>query len=281
MELKVSDITAVVCARNEEHRIEECLLSLSKARVGEIIVVDGRSSDGTVSKAKETGLCDMICYDEGKGLGAARNVGVRKSSKKYILNFGVDNKIDFNNLNLMLNEFADPNIAGVSAVTIVQGSTYIQSAMKIYKLGRFYPEKRAVIGTPTLFEAELLKKFEYDESRVYSDDAELCHRISQKTGKHFIIANAQTTEFGDQNLSDVIGRWKLYGLSDYEVYTAESVDWNFTRKVRSLLHPIREELFKPIRKVGFLRGLYFAPFGVFITMVRYIGWLGSAIKLNR
>ena len=43
----VQDISVVVCLKNEEERIEECLKSIVTNKSGEIIVVDGDSSDKT------------------------------------------------------------------------------------------------------------------------------------------------------------------------------------------------------------------------------------------
>ena len=61
-----SEISAVVCSLNIA-RIVHCLSSLKEAGVGEIILVDGHSTDKTVEIASE--YADKIVFDEGKGLG--------------------------------------------------------------------------------------------------------------------------------------------------------------------------------------------------------------------
>ena len=63
-----AQISAVVCSLNEEARIVHCLSSLKKAGVGEIILVDGHSTDKTVEVASK--YTDKIVFDDGKGLGA-------------------------------------------------------------------------------------------------------------------------------------------------------------------------------------------------------------------
>jgi len=71
---KNAGISVVVCAKNEEKYIEACLKALSKQLIKpEIIVVDARSSDNTVSIAKK--YADKILYDHGKGISDARNIG--------------------------------------------------------------------------------------------------------------------------------------------------------------------------------------------------------------
>ena len=53
-----SDISVVVCVKNEESRIEGCLKSIITNHPSEIIVVDGDSSDNTAEIAlKYTSRC--------------------------------------------------------------------------------------------------------------------------------------------------------------------------------------------------------------------------------
>ncbi|TFH46834.1 MAG: glycosyltransferase [ANME-2 cluster archaeon] len=47
------DVSVVVCTKNEESRIEDCLKSIVNNNPGEIIVVDGESTDTTIDIAKK------------------------------------------------------------------------------------------------------------------------------------------------------------------------------------------------------------------------------------
>jgi glycosyltransferase involved in cell wall biosynthesis len=67
-------ISVVVIAKNEEKRIERCLKHLeNQTSRSEIIVVDGHSTDRTVSIARKH--ADKVVYDNGKGVSDARNMG--------------------------------------------------------------------------------------------------------------------------------------------------------------------------------------------------------------
>jgi len=67
-------ISAVIIAKNEEKYIGKCLKCLkSQTLKPEIIVVDGHSTDRTVSIAKK--YADKVVKDNKKGVGDARNVG--------------------------------------------------------------------------------------------------------------------------------------------------------------------------------------------------------------
>ena len=83
------DVSVVVCTKNSISAIRACLQSLRDSGVSDVVVVDASSTDGT-RKVCEA-LADIVLRDPGNGLGQARNVGLSKSSKRYILNSGPDN----------------------------------------------------------------------------------------------------------------------------------------------------------------------------------------------
>ena len=60
------DVSAVVCTLNSIASIESCLSSLASSGVGEVIVVDGGSTDGTLTVAHSH--ADLVLNDPGKGL---------------------------------------------------------------------------------------------------------------------------------------------------------------------------------------------------------------------
>jgi len=67
-------ISAIVCAKNEEGYIENCLKCLKKQTLKpEIIVVDGHSKDNTFKIAKK--YADKVVKDNKRGIADARNIG--------------------------------------------------------------------------------------------------------------------------------------------------------------------------------------------------------------
>ena len=67
-------VTAVVPARNAEALLPACLDSLRESGVAQIIVVDGRSTDGSREVAERYGA--TVVSDEGRGLPFARSLGI-------------------------------------------------------------------------------------------------------------------------------------------------------------------------------------------------------------
>lgn len=276
MSCDTKEVSAVICSWNAENIIEECLSSLRKNNVGEIVLVDASSTDKTRQIASS--YVDEILTDPREGLARARNIGIAKTKGKYVLNFGSDNILPEGALIKMLKWLTERNFSGVSAVTHVKNSqeSYLARAMNWYKQARFYPGERGVIGTPTLFKADLLKEHPYDDKMGWSDDSDLCDRLRPK-GHRFAISETVVLEVGSETLKSVIYRWKGYGRSDWEIYKKYSKDWNLTRKLKSFVHPLRVELIQPFLRIKGSMRIDILPFLLLVTGIRYLSWFKHAV----
>lgn len=278
-EWTTADVSAVVCSLNSIPSIEQCLRSLRKAGVGEVIVVDASSADGTREIADQ--LADLVLTDPGTGLGNARNIGIAKTSRPLILNMGSDNVLPPGQLERMINTLEGCNYQGVSARTRIEGTNYLSRGLNAWRKGRFRPGPTAIIGTPTLFLGDLLRAQPYDPTRTFSDDSELCERWTRELGATFAISDAEVLEIGKTTWQEVRARCRMYGISDEEIYRLESPDWSTERKIRSLLHPARSDLLTPLGRLAPKEAIGTLPFLVSFTGLRYAAWLNSAIRSSR
>jgi glycosyltransferase involved in cell wall biosynthesis len=267
-----SDISAVVCSYQAIASIEACLNSLRAEGVGEIIVVDANSTDGTAEVANR--LADSVVNDPKKGLALARNMGINKASKEYILNFGADNIAAKGSFQKMINYSIQHNLTGTSAPTLLENKNmnYFSSAMNIYKQCRFFPGIRSVIGTPTLFKRDLILKEPFDVEMKFCDDSDLCDRLSEK-GCRFGIADTIVYEAGCETLLSIYKRWVMYGWGDRDYYKKHSKQWGMGRKLISVLHPLHVELVQPLIRLSIFKKIYLLPFLLLITVLRYVGWI--------
>ncbi len=270
------EVSAVVCTWNAENIIEECLVSLRSNNVGEIVVVDASSTDRTRQIASN--YADTILTDPRKGLAYARNIGIAKTKGKYILNCGSDNVLPDEALAKMLKCLIDKKYTGVSAVTYLKDTqaSYLAKAMDLYKRARFYPGERPVIGTPTLFLADILKEYLYDSKMGWSDDSDLCDRLA-KLGHSFAIADAFVWEIGSESLAQVLYRWNGYGRSDWEIYSKYSPSWSLERRLKSFVHPLRVEFIQPLLRLEDKEKIDVFPFLMLVTLIRYASWVKHTI----
>lgn len=264
------DVTAVVCTWNAAENIAACLAALKACGIEEIILVDASSSDDTRVLAEP--YVDKIVTDPRKGLAIARNLGVAEATRSYVLNIGPDNVLPIDGVTRMLDYMLEGGYSGVSAATVLVGPGYWTWATDLYKRARFYPGPRAVIGTPTLFPAKLLKDMPYDDKMGFSDDSDLCFRWGQ-LGHTFAISEVEVQEFGVTTFDAIWVRYRMYGRSDQEYWGKYAPQWPFWRKVQSLLHPLRSELIHPFLRIAGWKRVAALPFLMLITAIRYIFWV--------
>jgi len=258
--------------------IEQCLRSIQQADVGEVIVVDAHSTDGTRDVLDR--FATTVLEDPGIGLGYARNVGIAQTNRPLVLNLGSDNTITRESLIKMIQTLEQGNFSGVGAVTVVSGDDYLSRSMNLWRRTRFTPGEVEVIGTPTLFRGELLRSAPFDVNRQHSDDSELCSRWRTEFDARFAISDATVQEIGKCTWPELRLRSRNYGYSDFEVFSAGSAQgWSLRRKVRSLTHPFRMDVAVPVSRAGLNAGLRALPFLCAFAGMRYLYWLRSAIKL--
>ena len=259
--------------------IEACLQSLQDTGVGEIIVVDAASTDGTRAVAGR--LAHVVLEDPGIGLGNARNLGISATSKPLILNMGSDNVLPPGQLEVMIEELEEGDYSGVSAQTRIEGDSYPSKGLNAWRRGRFPAGPVSVIGTPTLFRGDLLRAHPYDPQRVFSDDSELCERWAVEFGATFAISEAEVIEIGKTSWNEVNGRCQMYGTSDAEIYRWESENWPIFRKTISLLHPLRSDLMTPMRNLERKEAMVALPFLMMFTARRYVAWLRASQRAGK
>ena len=272
-----SDVSVVVCTRNSIVSISACLQSLRDAHVGEVIVVDASSSDGTREVANQ--FADVVLTDHGEGLGAARNLGIGQSTLPFILNMGSDNILPPMQLQRMLHCLRQGSYCGVGARTLIEGRSFGSRGLNLWREGRFIPGTARVIGTPSLFVGDLLRKHPYDSSRKFSDDSELCERWSRELNCNFAISDAFVHEIGKTEWHEIQVRAVMYGVSDYEVFTSgKRAGWNTRRQVLSVLHPLQVDFLGPLLHLSPDKALRAVPFLTAFTLLRYRSWIQHATK---
>ncbi len=280
MEWTAADVSAVVCTMNSISGIERCLQSLRDSGVGQLVVVDAGSTDGTREVA--TRLADVVLDDPGTGLGNARNVGIARTSKALILNMGSDNIVPVGQLQRMIETLQEGDLQGVSAQTRIEGSDYASRGLNAWRAGRFPPGPRPVIGTPTLFIGDLLRANPFDASRRFSDDSELCERWHRDLGARFAISDAYVLEVGKTSWEEVRIRCRMYGISDEEVFRiGRDGGWSTARQAKSLLHPARVDLVEPLTALPPVEAAASAPFLVAFAVMRYGYWAKTALTRSR
>ena len=272
----MDDVSVVVCTKNVIDNIDACLGSIIANNPKEIIIVDGLSTDGTTDAVQK--YASVVLSDQGKGIIFASNLGLEAATGKYVAFIGPDNVIESNTLDRMIAEKEQMGWVGVSAVTrFLNPRNYLSRRLDKYKAFRYTPGARSVIGTPCIYDRAVLSQFRFDPSLTTCGDSDVGERLA-RSGFTVGISRVVVYETGTATIKATVGRWLWYGQSDAEFWSKYSGTWNIRRKLLSLTHPLRSEFIKPALSAIAARVFSLIPFLLFITAIRYWGWLRTAFR---
>jgi glycosyltransferase involved in cell wall biosynthesis len=170
----VRRLTAVVPVRNGEALLPGCLAALDRNGVGNVVVVDGRSSDRSWTIAVEHGA--TVVSDEGRGLPYARALGARTATTDLVLLVDVDVVFPDGGVAALVREFLSGGYAALQAgQESVGGPGYWGRALaNHHRTGR----SRHWFGlVATVFRRDELLSIGFDDEFRSGEDIELRWRL--------------------------------------------------------------------------------------------------------
>ena len=191
----MNDVSVVVPVRNAEAMLQECLASIEAQTPREIIVVDGNSTDGTVEIARRHGA--TILSDGGRGLPAARMLGARAASGRFVALVDADVVLRPGSLARLCDELVEGGLDAIQAgLESVSGPGYWGQALAHHhRSGR---SKRWFGLVATVLERETLLSFGFDPRFSSGEDIELRWRL-RSAGAKAVVSETTVVEhrFGD------------------------------------------------------------------------------------
>lgn len=174
----MNEVSVIVCAKNSEATIEDCLKSIRGNEPLEIIVVDDGSTDKTIEIAKK--YTDTVCFNEGLGVASARQLGTERAVSDYVSYVDSDVVLPENCLSDMLLEMKEKKYAGISAQVIsLENKSYWQWAedqhfkMKYNKQG----SREAIVFITAIYKRDVILTYKFDLSFTSAEDGDLCYRL--------------------------------------------------------------------------------------------------------
>jgi glycosyltransferase involved in cell wall biosynthesis len=204
----VNDISVVVPVRNAEAMLDACLASIQAQVPREIIVVDGNSTDGSLEIARRYGA--KILSDDGRGLPAARMLGARAASGRFVALVDSDVLLQPDSLARLRDELVLGGFDAIQAgLQSVSGPGYWGQALAHHH--RSGLSKHWFGLSATLVERETLLSFGFDPNFSSGEDIELRWRLRNAGAKAFV---SETTvvehRFGD-TFQFAKGQWLADG----------------------------------------------------------------------
>lgn len=209
--------TVVVCAKNEEQRIEACLSSVTNQGAYEVLLVDGNSTDNTREIAIRAGV--RVVPGSGEGLTKDRQIGIEACNSDYICLIDADHVLARGQLQEMLTSMSNMGLdIGQTCLRIPHTSFWCRGEDE--SLGMFHniPGERTMIGVaPAIFKRSLLNEFAFDHVITSTiDDTDLIYRV-YKSGRFRIgILDSTVQQNHGASFKDYLDKFKWYGKGDGE-----------------------------------------------------------------
>ena len=202
-------VSVIVTTRNSARTLDECLRSIKDQdhRPLELIVVDNRSTDGTVEIARR--LADAVA-DQGPERSAQRNRGARIARGDYLLFIDSDMKLD----RRVVSDCVElQRASGAPAVVIPEysvGEGFIARCRAFERT--FYVGDDSVEAARFFTRAAFEASGGFDEELTGPEDWDLSLRIAQ--GRHLPrTANYIEHDEGRLSLATVMGKKRYYAGS--------------------------------------------------------------------
>ena len=174
LEKNLEDVSLIIATFNEEESIAYVLDELQNFHVGEIIIIDGNSTDNTETIVKEY---DVIFETQrNQGWGSAVKEGISLSTKKYIAYMDGDGSYNPKALPIMrslLNEYDAVLCSRYKDGAKSPDDTFIRSIgnkLFTYIVCKIFGPKI----TDSLFFYPMLEKEKYENLNLTSSDFTLC-----------------------------------------------------------------------------------------------------------
>lgn len=269
-------ISLVIATFNSGEILKNTLRKNLKNSWSKIIVIDGFSSDDTLKVIKNFNDPRITFFSlKRQGLSHARNYGHTKVNSEYTMHAGPDNIISWSVVLSMMSEL--DNFDLVSCKTrLWLPVTYLDKAHDISK-NRLTSGKVKVVGTPYMCKTELLSTYKFNEAVKNADDSLLCAALIE-AGKSIFRIDDFCFETGFNSFKSLIERYRRWGCSDAEFFQQNSFNWSTNRKLVSLLHPLKVELYDNVRLNFNLKSVKYFPFFIFFSIFRFFIMLKYIIR---
>jgi len=273
--MKIKDISVVICNKNSIYFLKKTIPIYKKIKLGELMVIDGKSKDESINYLKKEKV--RIISDYGKGLSYSRKIGVKNSTKKFIFIAGPDDICDEKFFKKLCNKFKKNNFEAASfLLKIKKPITYWDKGLNFYFDYIRKPGASKVIGTPTIFNKNIFKKIKYNNKTFGCDDTDISEQMMYNNFKIGILNIV--CDQGNQNfLKNISDKFKLYGISDFNYYKFKNKKFNLKNLLITYTRPL-----KHIIILLFLSLRFFKPelilFIIIITICRYKGLIGQIFK---
>ena len=213
-------VSVIICTLNEGLRIKDCLDALTRAHSGEIILVDGGSTDHTLQIAASYQQVTVIRSNAGS-LTKDRSVGVASASHDLICFIDADHIVDIDTISCLKNELLGESYSALQAQLRAPRTSSILCKGEDQWWKRYHnnPGQRAMIGVaPTMYKAHFFNELPFSDHITKTiDDTDLFYRAELHGNMPVGVAStAVVFQSHKPSLREYLKKFWWYGAGDGE-----------------------------------------------------------------
>jgi glycosyltransferase involved in cell wall biosynthesis len=213
-----NNISVVVCVKNEERRIEDCLKCIIANNPSEIIVVDGDSSDDTVKIASQ--YTDSIIVTKNSNLTRDRQVGINATKSDLIAMVDADHRLDndsLHELSVDLNK-GEYDIVQSQLISYKNNNYWNSAEEDVWNLIHNISGPRKMIGVaPAMYNKKIFSKVQFDDKITKTiDDTDFMYRLSKLKNIKIGIGNTKIKQLHYGSFISYKKKFMWYGVGDGE-----------------------------------------------------------------
>jgi glycosyltransferase involved in cell wall biosynthesis len=213
-------ISVVVCVRNEEKRLRECLKTVMRNAPDEVILVDGGSTDSTLAIAREFPAVRIIesaqsnlTRDRQKGIDAARN--------DLIAMVDADHRLADGDLASLWRDMQEFNLDIVQSGLVSHANHGFWDAAEETSWELTHnnpPGPRAMVGTaPALYRKRVFERARFDDYITATiDDTDFIYRLSRFPELRFGVGRTRVRQQHFADFRTYVKKFQWYGKGDGE-----------------------------------------------------------------
>jgi glycosyltransferase involved in cell wall biosynthesis len=268
--------SVVVCGKNEEKKISQCLNSILNNNPDEIIYIDGNSSDKSAKLAKK--FTNKIYIRKNSNLTKDRQFGIDKCRNELIAMIDCDHILKKNDINNLIADLHKYNFDMIQAQLKIYNKNSFMSLAEnqSYEITHNIPGKKRMIGVaPAILKKKIFLTERFDDYITKTiDDTDFIYRL-RKRNINFGVGTVKIFQNHNTSFLEYIRKFLWYGKGD-----GEFIQKNPSQLFSILFHLfIRYNLiysYKSLLKLKFLAISFF-----FIQSVsRFCGIIKHFINLS-
>lgn len=270
-------LSVVVCVRNEEKRLSDCLDTVYQNKPDEVILVDGDSTDGTLAIARKY-LGIKIIESKNSSLPLDRQKGIDAAKNELVAMVDADHRLSPDDLESLLKDMRefDFDIVQSGLLSYMNHGFWDSAEEASWILTQNIPGRRNMVGTaPAIYNKRVFNYARFDDHITSTiDDTDFAYRLSKFPKLRFGVGHTKIRQYHFADFSTYVKKFQWYGKGDGEFCRKHSERFPSMFFHLLIRYPFLYS-WKALRK-GYYRAI---PFFVLQGLLRFTGLVRYFLKV--